>query len=111
MEGGAEFGSAEADYIEGGASFDDMEIAQTKSDAIDAIKSGIAYAKLELQTIKTAYKGLPTLEHKVSEEHRQIGLEKVNEGISSMAQIRELAKKRREDIQKRIRDRMSEIKE
>lgn len=111
LEGGAEFDGDEAKYIEGGTSFDDNEITRAKLDAIDAIKVGIADAKHELQAIKTAYKGLPTLENKVSEEHRQNGLEKVNEGISSMAQIREVAKKRREQIQQRIRDRMSEIKE
>lgn len=111
MEGGTGFDGDEAQYIEGSAAFDDMEISQTKTVAIDAIKKGIEDAKIELQTIKTAYKGLPSLEHKVSEEHRQQGVEKVNEGISSMSQIREIAKKRREDIQKRIKERMAEIKE
>merc|ERR1719321_175330 len=96
MEGGTEF-DGEANYIEGSTSFDDMEISETKSDAIDAIKAGIADAKIELQTIKTAYKGLPTLEHKVSEEHREKGIEKINSGISSMSQIREIAKQRRSD--------------
>jgi len=111
MEGDVEFDSAEATYIEGSASFDAMEIKETKADAIDAIKAGIADAKVELQAVKTAYRGLPDLEHKVSEEHREKGIEKVSEGISSMSQIRELAKKRRADIQKRIQDRMAEIKE
>merc|ERR1719161_2506215 len=110
MSGQSQFDSAE-DFIAGSASFeDDMEIKEAKADATDAIKAGIADAKVELGAIKTAYKGLPTLEHKVSEEHKELGMAKIHEGISSMAEIREKAQKRREEIQQRIQNRMAEIK-
>merc|ERR1719453_2895986 len=110
MEGNAENLGAE-DFIAGSASFeDDQEIMEAKTDAVDAIKAGIADAKAELQTIKTAFKGVPELEHKVSKETRQEGIEKISEGISSMSEIREKAKQRRSEIQQRIQDRMAEIK-